>query len=66
MKNPCPQCRWLQLAVGTAGLLTAVNGLALTTNSWISPTSSPWNVPANWSAAQLPNTSFDYSLITNP
>jgi hypothetical protein len=65
MKDRYVRCRGLQFVIGTAALLAAIHGQALTTNSWSSSTSSLWSVATNWSAVQLPDTSFDYILITN-
>src|ERR1043166_8075589 len=38
---------------------------AATTNRWTNAVSSVWRVATNWSAAQLPSTSFDFIVISN-
>lgn len=56
----------LQFVFCVAGLFAAAHAQALTTNSWLGSTSSLWSLQTNWSALQVPDTSFDYILITNP
>jgi len=48
-----------------ASLITVFTVHAATTNRWTNVVSASWSAPTNWSAALLPNNSFDYVLITN-
>src|SRR5262245_30429612 len=48
------------------GLVLANFSLAAaTTNLWTNSLSSEWSISTNWSMAQPPSTSFDFTLITN-